>query len=56
MPVVASDAPAPTNKTIEVDPQWLELVEERRAKKKAAMAPAAPTPPRIRRIIPREDE
>lgn len=72
MPVVSSEAgPAPTNKTIEVEPQWLEQVEERRAKNKkstaaqpavrpAAPAPAAtkrsPAPPRIRPIIPREDE
>ena len=72
MPVVVSEAPAPTNQTIEVEPQWLELVEERRAKnaqqattkapRPAAPAaatkkqPAPPARPRVRPIIPREDE
>lgn len=32
MPVAASTVPAATNKTIEVEPAWLTLVEERRAK------------------------
>lgn len=32
MPVAASTVPATTNKTIEVEPAWLTLVEERRAK------------------------
>lgn len=54
MPVAAPEAPVPTNKTIEVEPQWLEQVEERRAAKKAAAAAPAPRP-RIR-PIPREDK
>lgn len=32
MPVAASTVPATTNKTIEVEPAWLTLIEERRAK------------------------
>lgn len=84
MPVVSTAEPAPVNKTIEVEPQWLELVEERRAERarKGEAAASAPAPakkavaaarsepsarpvspadasrprPRIRPIIPREDE
>lgn len=44
---VAMPAPAPTNKTIEVEPQWLEMVEERRAQAKQAKetkASVAPPP------------
>lgn len=71
MPVAPAE-PAPTNKTIEVEPQWLEIVKERRAAKKpltnqaeqeaAPQPPTAPKPPvrpvapRIRPIIPREDD
>jgi hypothetical protein len=45
MPVAASEVPAqPSNKTMEVDPAWLEEVKERRAQKSAqpAAAPAKP--------------
>lgn len=46
MPVAPAEGPPPTNKTIEVEPHWLELVEERRAQnaKKAASAGEPPAP------------
>ena len=57
MPVEPPASPAATDKTIEVDPQWLEVVKERRAKNaEDAKAAAARPRPNARPLIPREDD